>query len=42
MTLGEYLALPEEEKRALWEAWEGTDLMELDEREVSSDAVPAR
>ncbi|MBN2390056.1 MAG: toxin-antitoxin system HicB family antitoxin [Anaerolineae bacterium] len=42
MTLGEYLALPEEEKRTLWEAWEGTDLMELDEREVSSDALPAR
>jgi hypothetical protein len=42
MTLGEYLALPEEEKYALWETWEGTDLMELDEREVSSDALPAR
>jgi hypothetical protein len=42
MTLGEYLTLPEEEKYALWEAWEDTDLMELDEREVSSDALPAR
>lgn len=42
MTLGEYLALPEEEKHILWESWEDTDLMELDEREVSPDALSAR
>ena len=42
MTLGEYLALPEEEKHILWESWEDTDLMELDEREVSPNALPAR
>ncbi len=42
MTLGEYLALPEEEKHILWESWEDTDLMELDEREVGPDALSAR
>lgn len=42
MTLGEYLALPEEEKQTLWESWGDTDLMELDEREVGLDALPAR
>ncbi len=42
MTLGEYLALPEEEKHILWESWADTDLMELDEREVSPNALPAR
>lgn len=42
MTLGEYLALPEEEKQTLWESWADTDLMELDEREVTPDALFAR
>ncbi len=39
MTLGEYLALSDEEKDTLWEVWTGIDLMELDEREVSPNVV---
>jgi len=42
MTLGEYLALSNEEKDTLWEAWAGVDLMELDEREVGPDALLAQ
>lgn len=42
MTLGEYLALSDEEKDMLWEAWTGTDLMELDEREVSPNVLLAQ
>ncbi len=42
MTLGEYLALSDEEKDAFWEAWTGIDLMELDEREVSPNVLLAQ
>ena len=34
LTLGEYLDLPDDKRAALWEAWAGTDLMELEEQEV--------
>jgi hypothetical protein len=35
LTLGQYLALPDEEKARLWEEWADIDLMELGEQEVS-------
>ena len=41
LTLGQYLALPDEEKARLWEEWADIDLMELEEQEVSPDALPA-
>ncbi len=40
-TLGQYHALPDEERTKLWDEWAGTDLMELEEQEVDSNALPA-
>lgn len=42
MLLGEYLALPEEEKSTLWNTWADADPAELEEREISPHALPAR
>ncbi len=42
MTLGEYLALSDEEKDTLWKTWVDIDLMELDEREVGPDVLLAQ
>ncbi len=42
LTLGQYNSLPEEEKARLWDQWEeDTDLTELKEKEVRSDALSA-
>ncbi len=41
LTLRQYHALPDEEKAKLWEQWAETDIMNITEREVSSDAVSA-
>ncbi len=42
LTLRQYHALSDQEKEALWEQWENTDIMESDEREVDVDAVSVR
>jgi hypothetical protein len=42
LTLGQYLNLPDEARARLWEAWADGDPHNLEEREVRSDAVPAR
>jgi hypothetical protein len=42
LTLGQYLNLPDEARARLWEAWAGSDLHQLEERDVQPDAVPAR
>lgn len=43
LTLGQYNSLPDKEKASLWDQWEDdTDLTELNEKEVRSDALPAR
>lgn len=42
MTLGEYLALSDEEKDALLETWVDIDLLELNEREVGPDVLLAQ
>ena len=39
LTLGQYHALSEKEKTRLWDGWTTVDLMQLDEREVSPDAL---
>jgi hypothetical protein len=41
LTLGQYYALPDEDKVRLWDEWAGVDLMDLEEREVTLDALPA-
>jgi hypothetical protein len=41
LTLGQYHALPDEEKAHLWDGWADLDLMDLEEREVAPDALPA-
>lgn len=41
LTLGQFLDLPEAEKARLWEEWADEDLMELTEREVAPNALPA-
>jgi hypothetical protein len=41
LTLGQYQALPDEEKGKLWDEWADMDLMELEEREVNPDALSA-
>ena len=40
-TLGEYLELSEEERDELWDQWSVTDITELEEIKVHSDALPA-
>ena len=40
LTLRQYHALSEEEKMKLWDTWADTDMMEMKEKEVTSDAVP--
>ena len=42
LTLGQYLDLPEAERAKLWDEWSQLDLEELEELEVTPDAVPAR
>ena len=42
LTLGQYLDLPETERAKLWDEWSELDLEELEELEVTPDAVPAR
>ncbi len=41
LTLGQYQALPDEERGKLWDEWADMDLMELEEHEVNPDALPA-
>ncbi len=41
LTLGQYQALPDEEKARLWETWAGADWTALKEREVNPDALLA-
>lgn len=41
MTLGQYNSLSDKDKSSLWDQWEDTDLTELKEKEVSSDALSA-
>ena len=41
LTLGEYHALPDEEKARLWDEWADMDVMDLGEQEVRPDALPA-
>jgi len=40
LTLGQYDALSDDEKASLWDRWAQVDLMEMDEIEVSPDALP--
>ena len=40
-TLGQYFELSEVERAKLWEEWGGIELEELEELEVSPDALPA-
>lgn len=42
LTLGQYHALPDEEKAKLWDEWAEVDVMDLEEREVSPHALPPR
>lgn len=42
LTLEQYLALPNEERARLWDAWADIDLDQIEERDVRPDAVPAR
>jgi hypothetical protein len=42
LTLGQYLNLPDEERARLWGAWADGDSLNLEERDVRPDAVPAR
>ena len=42
LTLGQYLDLPDAERAKLWDEWSQLDLEELEELEVTPDAVPAR
>jgi hypothetical protein len=42
LTLGQYLNLPDEERARLWGAWVDGDSLNLEERDVRPDAVPAR
>ena len=42
LTLGQYLALPKEERVRLWDAWADVDLDKIEEKDVRPDAVPAR
>jgi len=39
LTLGEYLALSDEEESTLWDKWEGTALYDMDEIEVTKNAT---
>lgn len=39
LTLAQYHALPDEEKARLWDEWANVDMMELEEQEVSPDAL---
>ncbi|MEM7131265.1 MAG: hypothetical protein AAF702_33420 [Chloroflexota bacterium] len=41
LTLGEFLALSDDDQSALWNKWQGTELYDMDEVEVEEDAVPA-
>lgn len=41
LTLSQYHALPDEEKAHLWDEWADLDLLDLEEREVDFDALPA-
>jgi hypothetical protein len=41
MTLGQYLALPDEERARLWDQWGEVDLGKLEELDVRPDAVLA-
>ncbi len=42
LTVGQYLSLSDQEQAALWDEWAGIDLMDIEEIEVSPDAVFAR
>jgi hypothetical protein len=42
LTLGQYLNLPDKERARLWEAWADGDSLNLEERDVRPEAVPAR
>ena len=42
LTLEQYLKLPELERERLWDKWSSLELDSLGEREVRSDAMPAR
>jgi len=42
LTLGEYLALPDVERKRLWAAWTEVALDHLEEKDVRPDATPAR
>ncbi|MFN8488076.1 MAG: hypothetical protein U0350_10815 [Caldilineaceae bacterium] len=39
LTLGQYLDLSDQEQARLWDEWAGIDLMDMEEIEVSPDAV---
>lgn len=41
LTLTEYHALPDGDKARLWDEVAGSDLLDLDEKEVAPDALPA-
>ncbi len=41
LTLGQYQALPDDQKTELWDRWAPVDLMELEEQEVASNALSA-
>jgi len=42
MTLKQYLDLPDEDRARMWEEWSEIDLEEVEELDVSPDALPAR
>ncbi|MCB9078186.1 MAG: hypothetical protein H6631_11375 [Anaerolineaceae bacterium] len=39
LTLGQYHALPDEKKAALWDEWADVDLMALEEQETNPNAL---
>jgi len=39
LTVGQYLNLSDQEQAKLWDEWAGIDLMDMEEIEVSPDAV---
>ena len=42
LTLGAYLALPDEERARLWAVWTEVALDHIEEKDVRPDAAPAR
>jgi hypothetical protein len=41
LTLGQYLALPDDRRARLWDKWAGLNLADSEEQDARSDALPA-